>query len=128
VAGRAFKPGLPVGPGPFGNRLVVEVSGGDWLIVGADGLGRIDVRVQFVTADGAAIYLQYFGLVEMNAKVQAALSDPKAGTEFAGQYFRTCSRLETGDPRYAWVNQTVFLGEGRLRPGTVVEYKVCRVI
>jgi Protein of unknown function (DUF3237) len=67
-----LKPGLPVGPGPFGNRLVVEVSGGDfegtrlsgkvlsgggdWLIVGADGLGRVDVRLQFVTADGAAVY------------------------------------------------------------------------
>jgi hypothetical protein len=139
----SLKPGLPVGSGPFGNRLVVEVSGGDfegkrlsgkvlsgggdWLIVGADGLGRVDVRLQFVTADGAAIYVQYFGLVEMNAKVQAALSDPKAGTEFADQYFRTCPRLETGDPRYAWVNQTVFLAEGRLRPGTVVEYKVYRV-
>ena len=42
-------------------------------------------------------------------------------------YFRTCLRLETGDPRYVWVNQTVFVAEGRLHPGPVVEYRVFRI-
>ncbi|MEQ8373082.1 MAG: DUF3237 family protein, partial [Roseibium aggregatum] len=28
-------------------------------------------------------------------------------------YFRTAARLETGDPRYDWVNNTLFVGTGR---------------
>jgi hypothetical protein len=36
-------------------------------------------------------------------------------------------RLETGDERYAWVNQTLFVADGRVHPGPVVEYRVHRV-
>ena len=69
---------LAVGNGPYGTRMVVEViggrvegkrlngkilsGGGDWLLVGPDGFGRLDVRAQFVTDDGAALYLQYQGI------------------------------------------------------------------
>ena len=62
----------------------------------------------------------------MNERVQTALAE---GTETAyeDQYFRTTPRLETGDERYAWVNQTVFVGEGRLVPGPRVEFRLFRV-
>jgi len=40
---------------------------------------------------------------------------------------RLTPRIETGDPRYAWLNHTIFVGEGRLQPGRVIEYKVYRV-
>ena len=46
---------------------------------------------------------------------------------YGGQYFFTNPRLETGDERYKWVNQTQFLGQGRLVPGPTVEYRVYRV-
>jgi uncharacterized protein DUF3237 len=140
----SLKPPLPVGPGPYGTRLFFEVTegtfegkrlkgkiltgGGDWLLVGADGFGRLDVRAQFVTDDGAAIYLSYFGLLEMNAKIQAVVADTKLGSDFGDQYFRTNPRFETGDPRYAWLNQTLFLAEGHFLPGRTVEYKVYRVV
>ena len=39
-----------------------------------------------------------------------------AETEFADQSIRSHWMLETGDPRYAWVNQGVFVGQGRLLP------------
>ena len=68
-----LKDALPVGAGPYGTRLFFEViegefagkrlngkilsGGGDWLLVGADGFGRLDVRAQFVTDDGAALTL-----------------------------------------------------------------------
>src|ERR1051325_4051688 len=106
----SLKPALAVGPGPYGMRLVVEVTGGsfegkrpkgkiltggaDWLFAGAAGFGRLDVRAQLVTEDGAAIYLSYFGILEMNAKIQQALSDPNSGTDFGDQYFRTSPRFE----------------------------------
>ena len=30
----------------------------------------------------------------------------------AEYYFRTTARLETGDPRYAWVNHLILVGKG----------------
>ncbi len=139
----ALKEAINVGSGPYGNRLVVEVTGGDfegkrlkgkvlsgggdWLLAGPDGFGRIDVRVQFMTDDGAAIYLSYTGLIEMTEKVGQALADGSVGTDYGDHYFRTTPCMETGDPRYAWVNRTVFVAEGHIKPGRVVEYKVYRV-
>ena len=54
-----------------------------------------------------------------------AVSGP-AGTDYGDQYFFTNPRIETGDPRYAWVNTTFFVGEGRFLPGLGVEYRVWR--
>jgi len=84
------------------------------------------VRGQIETDDGAFIYVQYFGLLEMNDKVQAAMG-AQSGTDYEDQYFRTTPRFETGHERYAWLNRSVFVGEGRLYPGFAVEYRVHRL-
>jgi len=136
-----LKEPVTIGAGPYGTRLVFEVTGGsfegkrlkgkiltgggDWLLVGPDGWGRLDVRAQLITDDGAAIYVSYHGILEMNEKVQNAIA-AGGGTDYGDQYFRTNPRLECGDPRYAWLNHTVFIGEGRVLPGAV-EYRVYRV-
>ena len=69
-----LRPPLQTG-GPFGARLIFEVVGGefyaasgargtlltggaDWLLVGQDGWGRLDVRAQVQMADGAILYVQ----------------------------------------------------------------------
>jgi hypothetical protein len=139
----SLKQPLSIGAGPYGNRLVVEVTGGtfegerlkgkilltggaDWLLVGPDGWARLDVRAQWLTDDGAALYLSLLGLSEMNEKVQLALGGA-SGTNYTDHYFRTLPRFETGDPRYAWLNHTIFVGEGRLLPNRVVQFKVYRV-
>ena len=50
---------------------------------------------------------------------------PRRDPRRAGdQYFRTTPRFETGDTRYAWLNQSVSVAEGRLLPGFGVEYRV----
>jgi len=137
-----LKPTLPVGAAPYGTRLVVEVTGGsfegkrlkgtiltggaDWLLVGPDGYGRLDVRLTLHTHDGASIYVQYFGLIEYTDAAHAANAGERS-SEWHEHYFRTCPRLETGDPRYEWVNRTLFVAQGRLHPGPVVEYQVFRV-
>jgi len=39
----------------------------------------------------------------------------------------TAPRFETGDPRYAWLNAIIAVGEGRAGPGWV-EYRVYQVV
>ena len=137
-----LKEPVVVGAGPYGSRLVFEVTGGhvegkrlkgtiltggaDWLLVGADGWGRLDVRVQVMTDDGAAIYVAYYGILEMNDKVQRATTEA-SGTDYSDQYFRTNPRFESGDPRYAWLNHTLFVAEGHILAGLGVEYRVYRL-
>ena len=132
-----------VGGGPFGQRMIATVStgsftgdrlagtvvgaSGDWLLVGDDGYGRTDVRLTLRTDDNAIIYAQYFGLIEMTAAVMDIVGGGETPTEFGDQYLISSPRLETGDERYAWVNQTVFIAEGRLLPGPAVEYRVYRL-
>jgi hypothetical protein len=101
-------------------------GGGDWLLAHPSGWGVLDVRVQIRTDDGALIYAHYPGLVEMSPTVLAALGNGTA-TRFEDQYFRTTPRMETGDLRYAWVNHSLFVGEGRAIEGLGVEYRVSRV-
>jgi hypothetical protein len=99
------------------------------LLAGADGYGRLDVRGTFTTADGAHIYFQYFGVIEYTEAAEAAVAGERA-SDYHEHYFRTAPRLESGDPRYSWVNQTLFVGEGRVHPaepGPTVEYRVYRV-
>jgi len=134
--------GVPIGRGPYGSRRIREVlrgevsgqrisgrvgaGGGDWVLVGPDGWGRLDVRLTIHTHDDAHIYVQYLGVIEYNEAVQAANAG-RASSDYGEHYFRTAPRLETGDARYDWVNRTLFVAEGRLHPGPIVEYRVHRV-
>ena len=121
-----------VGVGPLGHRQYFEVTSGifegprlsgkllgpgiDWMLIGSDGYMRMDVRIQIETGDGAIICAHYFGPAEANNALKEAFGTSEP-TRFADQRIRTHWLLETGDPRYAWVNQSVFVGEGRYRPG-----------
>jgi len=133
-----LKPPVPIGTGPIGTRMFYEVvggemvgerlsgtvlGGGEWALIGPDGFLRVDVRVQVETHDGAYLYIQYLGLLELSDAVSGALASG-AGTEFGDQYFFTNPRIETGDERYAWTNTTFFVGEGRILPNLGVEYRV----
>jgi hypothetical protein len=137
----SLKPPLEFGAGPFGARIYFEVTGGraegerfnadvlpgggDWLLVGPDGLARLDVRAQFRTDDGALVYAQYPGVLELTDAVANALATG-GSTAVEDQYFRTTPRFETGEERYAWLQQSVFVAVGRMSNGGV-EYRVFRV-
>lgn len=85
------------------------------------------MRAQFNTDDGAVIYMSYQGLVEVTEAAAAALTGGDSSTNFGDHYFVTTPRLECGDARYGWVNQTIFVGQGRITPGPVIEFQVFRV-
>jgi hypothetical protein len=134
---------LEVGVGSFGNRMIVEVNGGefegprlkgkirelsaaDWLIVDNDGVGHLDVRATFETHDGALIYVQYFGNIVLNEVLMPAL----AGTgdcDYGDTEFFIAPRMETGDERYTWLNKVVAVAQGRIMKGRV-EYKVFQCV
>ncbi|WP_338596963.1 DUF3237 domain-containing protein [Saccharopolyspora sp. SCSIO 74807] len=131
---------LDIGTGPFGNRMFFGLvggrvdgadlhadvlGGGDWVLIGPDGFGRIDVRGQWRTDDGAAVYVQYTGLIEMNEAVAAALQS-SAATDYDSQYFWVTLRFETGDQRYSWLHRYVHVARGRLAGGAI-EFTVFRL-
>src|SRR5918995_4481806 len=79
-----------VGPGPFGVRQVftttggeakgerlsgtLRAAGGDWLLAGADGFGRLDARATIETDDGALIYVSCGGVVGVSERALEGLT------------------------------------------------------
>lgn len=130
-----------VGPGPWGTRRIVSVTGGtfegprlkgkllptggDWLLTDADGVSRLDVRITLETDDGALIYVQYFGVIrEDPTRPPRPAGEP---AEYGDRYFMTAPRFETGDERYKWLNSLVTVAEGKTAPGGV-SYRVYAVV
>lgn len=123
-----------VGDGPLGCRHCYELvdglvegarlnartvgSGADWMLVAQDGLMRMDVRVQLRTDDGATLLVRYGGRARSSERMRSALATGEP-TRFEDQAIRTVWRLECGDPRYAWVNEAIFVGEARVLPASV---------
>jgi hypothetical protein len=102
------------------------MPGIDWFAPGVDGFGRPDVRLQFIADDNAVVLLHYTGLVEMNALFSKA-AETGGETQFEDHYMRMAMSFDTGATKYAWLNQHLFVGEGRLSGRNQLEYRVYRV-
>jgi len=138
-----LRPGAePVGKGPLGTRFVAVVeggefegprlrgtlmpSGGDWVLRDEQGVARLDVRITLATDDGAHIYVQYHG-VSRPLDESPPPSEGRRATQYGDRYFMTAPRFETGDERYAWLNDLVCVGEGRSTEDGVA-YRVYAVV
>jgi len=91
-----------------GERLKGRVVGGmtgDWFLVGPDGTGTIDFRGTLETDDGAPIYMYGMGRCDMRGGVG------NAGVLYGAPLF------ETGDERYAWLNQMQGIFRGVVAEG-----------
>ena len=111
--------------GPAGTRLIVNAPvgtfegerlrgttrgpGGDWVVIRANGVLQLDVRLLLETHDGAVILMTYGGI----------------GLE-GGKKLRTAPRFETGDERYAWLNDIQAISTGVSGDGKVT-YEVYEV-
>ena len=74
-----------------GDRLRGEMlgaAGADWLIVTPEGTGTVDVRMALQTDDGAVIFVQYNGRMDLSRGFQFPMTAYVA------------PRFETGDERY----------------------------
>ena len=116
-----------MGPGRAGLRRIIPIIGGtvsgpelngrildlgaDWQTIFADGLAELDTRYAMETHDGATIEIRNYGYRHGPKEVLDAVirGDP---VDPASYYMRTQARLETGEPRYDWVNRTLFVGTG----------------
>lgn len=120
------------GDTPRGRRVVVGVQEGmlagerinaaqrgdsaaDWLTIGPDGTAIPDVRMALRTDDGAFLFMEYQGR-----------GDASGGMDGATMY--TVITFETADPRYAWLNHSLFVGKGSIDIAAgVVSYDVFEV-
>ena len=116
---------------PVGDRMIFEVasgsitgdrlnaklvgnSGGDWLVAGPDGTGTLDVRMVWETDDGALVFVQYHGRVDVSQGGSAPVY--------------CAPRFETGDERYLWLNKIQAVGKGTLSDnGSTLTYEICEV-
>ena len=124
-----LREGSPVlANGPQGTRVVVTVvggsfegprlrgtvdnSGGDWVTLRADTSIKLDVRVMLKTDDGADIFMRYEGT---GVRIDGALR------------LATAPLFETGDERYAWLNNVQAVATGS-SGANVVTYDVFAVV
>ena len=128
-------PAQKVGTVPHGTRLIVPVTGGDfegprlrgkilpgggdWLLLRADGVLELDLRITLETDDHALIYMTFQGLRHGPADAIAALGRGEV-VDPARYYFRTVPRFETSAETYAFLNRIVTVGVGETRPDGAV--------
>ncbi len=131
-----------IGPNAAGERRVVPIRGGrfagprmrgrilplgeDALIIGKGGRTLLDVRIVLETEDGVPIYTRYHGIRTGPAAVMRRLAAGEAVAPEA-YYFRTALVFETGDRRYAWLNDLLAIGIGH-RPPSGPVYRVFAVL
>jgi hypothetical protein len=118
---------VPIAGGPAGTRVIVNVTGGsfagpkasgtvnmggDWLSMRTTGSAHLDVRLLLITDDGVAIHMAYEGIM--------APSD-------TGVRIITAPLFQTGDERYAWLNDVQAVAIGKPSKDAV-DYDVYRVL
>lgn len=124
-----------MGPGRAGKRRIIPIIGGtvkgprlngkilnlgaDWQTVFDDGLAQLDTRYAFETDDNALIEIINFGYRHGPPEIIDAISRGDDVPHDA-YYMRTHARLETGDPRYNWVNKALFIGTGMRKNSRVI--------
>lgn len=119
---------LPAAGGSFeGPRLRGELmpGGGDWVLAGSDGIGRLDVRATLRTDDGALIHLTARGKASVSPEWMERLA-AGARVPFGQSYIRTTPEFETGDERYEWLNELVVVAVNELSPDHV-DYRMYTV-
>ncbi|WJR77755.1 DUF3237 domain-containing protein [Bradyrhizobium sp. NP1] len=93
--------------------------GADFQIVRPDELIDLEAKYAFETDDGAVVYVENrgirFGPAELLEKLKRGEAvDPKL------IYFRTVPKFETGQERYRWLMQRIFVASAARHPDRVV--------
>jgi hypothetical protein len=106
-----MKSGRCTGPTVSGQVLP---GGADWVLVRADGVSQLDIRLTVRTDDGALIFVNSWGLFDIAESKRELL---RRGEALPGDYyFRTMLRFETGAVRFRWLNRIIAAGVGTRTP------------
>ena len=111
-----------------GPKLQGEIlpGGGDWLVVGNDQVGRVDVRATIRKDDNALIHYEARGIIKVPADALARLAAGEV-LPFEGTYVRTTPKCETADERHAWLSEVVAVGYNILSPNHI-DYRIYQVL
>ena len=93
-----------------GERLrgrLVGRSGADWMVVGPDGTGSLDVRLLVETHDGALVLVHYTGRVDTTVPGAPIYATPRF----------------TAHERYRWLNRVQAVAKGTL-DGSTLTYEL----
>jgi len=121
------RPPIEVGTGAAGTRIIFEIesvqvkgdrlrgemlgaAAADWVVVGPEGTGTLDIRETLQTDDGDHL------------RAVPGQVGPVAGMQFPMTAY-VAPRFETGDARYAWLNRIQAVGKGTLNEDLSVDYE-----
>jgi hypothetical protein len=90
-------------------------AGADWLTVSDEGRATIDIRVLMLTDDGAQVYVVLDGRADWRNGLGR------------GPIYST-ARLESGDERYAWVNDLPLVSKGEVTAGRAVAHELFELV
>ena len=97
----------------------IDAGGADFQILRReDAAAELEARYTVRTHDGAMIYVVNHGLRYGPKDVMDALARGEQ-VDPAKVYFRAAPKFETGDERYRWLTQRLFVATGVRRPDTV---------
>lgn len=103
-----------------GERMNASLAGAaaaDWILINGR-VGDVDVRMTLRTDDDALIFVTYKGKLDL----------ARAG----GPVVTVAPRFETGDERYAWLNDIQAIGRGTLgagpEGGSLINYEFYEIL
>jgi hypothetical protein len=123
-----------IGETPQGLRINAYVTGGelsgprlrgkilpvgaDWLTIRTDGVGILDVRATMETHDGALIYAEYPGVMDLGPDGYQRIV---SGNPPAKAAIQAVPRFLTSHPAYLWLNrlQCLYVGMADFATSTV---------
>ena len=129
---------IPTGVGMRANYVIREGTvtgerfngefisgGGDWVVVGADQIARLDVRAAIRADDGELVFVTNTGRIDLRDGVaERLLAGERLGpTDF---YARSSPLFETGSQHYCWLNSIVTVALNGLAPEHV-DYEIYEV-
>ena len=123
-------PIVSLGPGPLGERRVIEITGGsyegpqmrgvvlgggaDWQIVRGDGVIELDARYALKEERGGVIRVLSQGYRHGPPEVLAALGRGE-NVDASKYFFRSIMRFESGAPELAWINKVIAVASAERR-------------
>ncbi|MEM9355003.1 MAG: DUF3237 domain-containing protein [Pseudomonadota bacterium] len=106
--------------GPRLRGRVIPDAGADWVRIRPDGTGVLDVRFCLETHDKALVYVYWKGRFWSHPDDAEYALDLEKPDDPAGAwryYFRAAPHFETGDERYAWLNNIIAVTKSRTGDG-----------